>query len=59
MLKKPGNVCAVKNAAYQPASENSDPKQIVSEAELEQYLADGWDVQTVLPSGRILIHRDY
>jgi len=23
--------------------------------ELERYLAEGWDVQTVLPSGRILI----
>jgi len=36
---------------------NSDPKKIVSEDDLERYLAEGWDVQTVLPSGRILIRK--
>ena len=36
---------------------NRDPKKIVDEAELEKYLAEGWDVQTVLPSGRILIKK--
>ena len=36
-----------------------DPKKIVSEVELTSYLADGWDVQTVLPSGKILVRRDY
>ena len=35
----------------------SDPKKIVKEEELERYLADGWDVQTVLPSGKILIKK--
>jgi len=29
----------------------------VSEEELESYLAEGWDVQTVLPSGKILMRR--
>ena len=38
---------------------NCDPKKIVSEDELETYLADGWDVQTVLPSGKVLMRRDY
>jgi len=36
---------------------NGDPKKIVCEEELERYLAEGWDVQTVLPSGRILIRK--
>jgi integrase len=36
---------------------NNDPKKIISEDELEHYLAEGWDVQTVLPSGKILIRR--
>jgi len=36
---------------------NKDPKRIVDEDELERYLAEGWDVQTVLPSGRILIKK--
>jgi len=36
---------------------NKDPKRIVNEGELERYLAEGWDVQTVLPSGRILIKK--
>jgi len=36
---------------------SEDPKKIVSEEELERYLAEGWDVQTVLPSGKILISR--
>ena len=37
--------------------DNSDPKKIVSEDELEEYLGDSWEVQTVLPSGRILIRK--
>ncbi len=37
--------------------ENSDPKKIIGEDELEQHIADGWDVQTVLPSGRILVRK--
>jgi integrase len=38
-------------------SSSNDPKKIVSEADLERYLAEGWDVQTVLPSGKILIRK--
>jgi hypothetical protein len=37
--------------------ERNDPKKVIDEVELERYLADEWDVQTVLPSGRILIRR--
>lgn len=36
---------------------NNDPKKIVMEDELPRYLAEGWDVQTVLPSGKILIRK--
>ena len=36
---------------------NCDPKKIIDEGELEKYLAEGWNVQTVLPSGRILIKK--
>jgi site-specific recombinase XerD len=36
---------------------NNDPKKVIKEDELEHYLAEGWDVHTVLPSGRILIRR--
>lgn len=43
----------VKIKAFQP----EDPKKIVSENELTHYLAKGWDIQTVLPSGRILIKK--
>ena len=44
------------------AEDNEDPlgallRRIVGEDELEGYLAEGWDIQTVLPSGRILIRR--
>ncbi|MGB9854628.1 MAG: tyrosine-type recombinase/integrase [Candidatus Bathyarchaeales archaeon] len=35
----------------------SDPKKIVDEKELKRYLAKGWDVQAVLPSGKILIRK--
>jgi integrase len=38
---------------------NGDPKKIISENDLEAYLADGWNVQFVLPSGKILVQRDY
>lgn len=30
----------------------NNPKKIVSEEQLEHYLNQGWDVQTVLPSGK-------
>jgi len=36
---------------------DEDPKKIVSEDELKPYLDKGWDVQTVLPSGKILIRK--
>ncbi|MHA1632269.1 MAG: site-specific integrase [Candidatus Freyarchaeota archaeon] len=36
---------------------HDDPKKIVEEHELERYLAEGWDVHTVLPSGKILIKK--
>ena len=32
-------------------------KKVIDEGELEGYLAEGWDVQAVLPSGRVLIRR--
>ncbi|MEM3385587.1 MAG: site-specific integrase [Nitrososphaeria archaeon] len=35
----------------------TDPK-IVKEEELEKYLLEGWNIKTVLPSGRILITRE-
>ena len=38
---------------------NGDPKLVVTEDELEKYMAQGWNVQTILPSGKILIRRDY
>jgi len=37
--------------------DNSDPKKIIDENELEGYLNEGWNVQTVLPSGKILIRK--
>jgi len=48
---------AIQNEIKKLRSGDSDPKKIVSEDELEHYLAEGWDVQTVLPSGRILIRK--
>ncbi|MEM0233235.1 MAG: site-specific integrase [Candidatus Nezhaarchaeales archaeon] len=34
-----------------------DPKKIICEEELEEYLSRGWDLQAILPSGRILIRK--
>jgi integrase len=36
---------------------DKDPKKVIEEDELESYLAQGWDVQTVLPSGKILVRK--
>ena len=47
----------MKIEAFKP-TENSDPKKIVAEDELEHYLVEGWNVQTVLPSGKILIRKE-
>ena len=33
------------------------PRKVVDEAELERFLLDGWDVQMILPSGKILIRK--
>ncbi|MEM2925993.1 MAG: DUF4258 domain-containing protein [Candidatus Bathyarchaeia archaeon] len=38
-------------------SPNEDPKKIVREEELEEYLADKREFLTVLPSGRTLLRR--
>jgi|GEM_PF-1424147 hypothetical protein len=43
--------------SYKLKESNSDPKKVIKEDELEHYLAEGCDVHTVLPSGRILIRR--
>jgi hypothetical protein len=37
--------------------ERHNPHRIIREEELERYLEDGWCVQTILPSGRILIRK--
>ena len=39
------------------ANLNSDPKKIVSEGELGRYLAEGWGIQTILPSGKIVVRK--
>jgi hypothetical protein len=36
---------------------DKDPKKVIKEDELERYLDQGWDVQTVLPSGKILVRK--
>jgi integrase len=37
--------------------QKSDPKAIITEKELPDYLSKGYDVQTVLPSGMILVRK--
>jgi hypothetical protein len=37
--------------------EDDDPQLIVSESELEAYLAEGWEFVSVLPSQKILIRK--
>ncbi|MEM2897266.1 MAG: site-specific integrase [Candidatus Bathyarchaeia archaeon] len=36
---------------------NCESKKIIGEHDLEAYMAKGWDIQTILPSGRILIRK--
>jgi integrase len=36
--------------------EKPDPK-IITESELQKYLDDGWDIQTVLPSGKVVVKK--
>ena len=39
--------------SYKVKEENKrNPKKVIREEELERYLAEGWDVQAILPSGR-------
>lgn len=45
--------------SYQGRSKKpNDPKKIIDEHDLENYLTRGWDIQTILPSGKILIKND-
>lgn len=39
------------------SNKDRDPKKIINEDQLEDHLAGGWNVQNILPSGRILINR--
>ena len=32
-----------------------EPKTIISEGELQKYLAEGWDINMILPSGKIVV----
>ena len=36
---------------------NNDQKKIVTEEELEEYLSNGWDVQLILPNGKIVVRK--
>jgi len=49
---------AIQNEIKKLRAGNNDLKKIVSEKELERYLAEGWDVQLILPSGKIIIRRN-
>lgn len=40
-----------------PNEEKADPKEIIGEEDLPKYLSDGWDIQLVLPSGKILVRK--
>jgi len=40
-------------------SKRIDPRKVISEDELEQYLAEGWEIEVVLPSGRIVVRRAF
>ena len=48
---------ALQNEIKKLRAGSNDPKKIVSEEELERYLAEGWDVQLILSSGKIIIRR--
>jgi len=58
VVKETLGIAALKGKS-EPREKDKDPKRIVTEDKLEKYLAEGWDVQTVLPSGKILVRRDY
>lgn len=46
---------AIQNEIKKLRTVNSDPKKIITEEDLPKHLAEGWDVQTVLPSGKIIV----
>jgi len=47
----------VRPIKIEPANKTA-PKKIVCEEELERHLAEGWEVQMALPSGKILIKKE-
>jgi len=48
-------IAAIQNEIKKIRSQESESKTIVAESELQQYLANGWDAGTVLPSGKIVV----
>jgi len=56
-LSQEEEIQIIQNEIKRLRAGNNDPKKIVSEKELERYLAEGLDVQTVLPSGKIVVRK--
>ena len=50
---------AIQNEIKKQRSGSNDPKKIIPEEKLSEHLAEGWDIQTVLPSGKIVVKRDF
>jgi integrase len=48
-------ISLIQNEIKKLRTQETEPKKLVNESELQQYLAKGWDVSTVLPSGKIVI----
>jgi len=48
----------IKTINAETVKPKNDMKKIIDEEELEKYMAEGWDVQNVLASGRILIRKN-
>jgi hypothetical protein len=48
-------ILAIQNEVKRLRNENTNTKRIVAESELPKYFAKGWDIQTVLPSGKLIV----
>ncbi|MEM3710051.1 MAG: hypothetical protein QXL46_03995, partial [Nitrososphaerales archaeon] len=69
MLKAPGGIWAssiktplkkkykIRKLSLESYKHSKDLKKVIKEDELENYINEGWGVQTVLLNGRILIRR--
>lgn len=59
-LPKEAEILAIQNELNLKLAKQKDPlRKVILESELEDHLANGWNIQTVLASGKLLLSKEH